>query len=75
VTIGVFIVFGVLGALSVAMGGGFIVTILWGLLGLVCAVFYLAVTVGAILLLIKAFQGQTFKLPVIGNMAEKFASK
>jgi uncharacterized membrane protein len=75
VTIGVFILFGILGALSVAMGGGFIVTILWGLMSLVCVVFYLAVFVGAVLLLIKAFQGQTFKLPVLGNMAEKFASK
>jgi uncharacterized membrane protein len=75
VTIAVFILFAILGAISVAMEGGIIVTILWGLVSLVCVVFYLGVFIGAVLLLIKAFQGQTFKLPIIGNMAEKFASK
>src|SRR6266446_868462 len=38
-------------------------------------VFALVVLIAAIMCLIKAFQGQMFKLPVIGNMAEKFASK
>ncbi len=37
--------------------------------------FGLVIIITAILLLIKAFQGQMFKLPIIGNMAEKFASK
>ena len=29
----------------------------------------------AILCLVKAYQGQYFKLPVIGNFAEKFSAK
>jgi uncharacterized membrane protein len=33
------------------------------------------VAIAAILCLIKAFQGQYFKLPVIGNLAEKFSAK
>jgi len=38
-------------------------------------VFALIVLIAAVMCLIKAFQGQMFKLPFIGNMAEKFASK
>jgi uncharacterized membrane protein len=37
--------------------------------------FGLVIIITAIMLLIKAFQGKMFKLPIIGNMAEKFASK
>ena len=43
--------------------------------GLVCAVAGLGLLIAAIICLIKAFQGQYFKLPVIGNMAEKFSAK
>ena len=35
----------------------------------------IGVLVGWILCLIKAFQGQYFKLPIIGNFAEKFSAK
>jgi uncharacterized membrane protein len=42
--------------------------LLWG-------VFLLAILAGFILCLVKAFQGQYFKLPVIGNFAEKFSAK
>ena len=45
------------------------------LFGLLIFVFYIAVFVGAILCLIKAYQRQYFKLPVIGNFAEKFSTK
>ena len=45
------------------------------LLGLVIFVFFAAILVGWILGMIKAFQGQYFKLPVIGNFAEKFSQK
>ena len=42
---------------------------------LIWGVFGLAVLAGFILCLVKAFQGQYFKLPVIGNFAEKFSAK
>ena len=45
------------------------------LLGLVIFVFFAALLVGWILGMVKAFQGQYFKLPVIGNFAEKFSQK
>lgn len=44
-------------------------------LGLVAGVLGLAILIGAIICLIKAYQGQYFKLPVIGNMAEKYSAK
>ena len=42
---------------------------------LVWGVFLLAILAGFILCLVKAFQGQYFKLPLIGNFAEKFSAK
>ena len=42
---------------------------------LIWVVFSLVVVVGWILCLVKAFQGQYFKLPLIGNFAEKFSAK
>jgi uncharacterized membrane protein len=47
---------------------GLLSTLVW--LGICVAIF-----VAFVLCLVKAFQGKMFKLPVIGNMAEKFASK
>ena len=44
-------------------------------LGLVIFVFMAAVFVGWILCMVKAFQGQYFKLPVIGKFAEQFSQK
>lgn len=38
-------------------------------------VFWLAILIAWIFCLIKAFQSQYFKLPVIGNFAEKFSQK
>jgi uncharacterized membrane protein len=43
--------------------------------GLLIFVFYLAVLIGVVLCLIKAYQSQYFKLPVLGNFAEKFSAK
>ena len=49
---------------------------LLGLLSLlVWAVFLIIVLGGWIFCLVKAFQGQYFKLPIIGNFAEKFSAK
>ena len=44
-------------------------------LGLLMFVFYIGILIGVVFCLIKAFQGQYFKLPVIGNFAEKFSAK
>ena len=44
-------------------------------LGLVMFVFYIGILIAVILCLIKAYQKQYFKLPVIGSFAEKFSSK
>ena len=44
-------------------------------LGLVLFAFMAAVVVGWILCMVKAFQGQYFKLPVIGKFAEQFSQK
>jgi uncharacterized membrane protein len=43
--------------------------------GLLMFVFGAALLVGWIMGMVKAFQGQYFKLPVIGNFAEKFSAK
>jgi uncharacterized membrane protein len=42
---------------------------------LVAGVLGLAILIGAIISLIKAYQGQYFKLPVVGNLAEKYSAK
>ena len=51
-----------------AMGG--IVGLLFTLIWLVCVVAYIA---GLILAAVKAYGGNAFKLPIIGNMAEKWS--
>ena len=43
--------------------------------GLLILVFCLGCFVAWILCLIKAYQGQYYKLPVLGNFAEKFSTK
>jgi uncharacterized membrane protein len=45
------------------------------LLGLVMFAFGIGVGIAFILCAVKAYQKQFFKLPVIGNMAEKFSAK
>jgi uncharacterized membrane protein len=47
---------------------GLLVTLIW-------VVFSVALLVGWILCVVRAYQGQFFKLPVIGNMAEKIVNK
>lgn len=42
---------------------------------LIMVVFYLSFFVGWVLCMVKAFQKQYFKLPVLGNFAEKFSAK
>ena len=55
---------------SGALGG--LAGTLFGLIWLVVIVAYLG---GLIYAAVKSYQGVQFKLPVIGNMAEKFANK
>jgi uncharacterized membrane protein len=43
------------------------------LLGLLLFVFWIGMLIALVMCLIKAFQKQYFKLPVIGNFAEKFS--
>ena len=38
-------------------------------------ILHIGVAAAVILCLVKAFQGQYFKLPIIGNFAEKFSAK
>jgi uncharacterized membrane protein len=44
-------------------------------LGLVMFVFYIGILIAVVMCLIKAYQKQYFKLPVLGNFAEKFSAK
>jgi uncharacterized membrane protein len=48
--------------------------ILSGLGGLLYVVFGLAVFVGMVFAAIKAFQGEIFKLPIIGDLADKWSN-
>lgn len=50
-------------------------SLIWILAMLLFCAFGIALFAAAILCLIKAYQGQYFKLPVIGNLAEKFSAK
>jgi uncharacterized membrane protein len=43
--------------------------------GLIILVWFVGCLIGWILGMIKAFQGQYFKLPLIGGFAEKFSAK
>lgn len=42
---------------------------------LIWLVFIVGILLAVILCLVKAFQGQYFKLPILGNLAEKFSTK
>ena len=50
-------------------------TLLMGIVGLVMTVLFLAIFVGWIMGMVKAYQREYFKLPVIGNLAEKYSQK
>ena len=64
------IMFFIGGAIGDIVGGlvGIVGTLLW-------VVFWIAILAAWILCLVKAFQSQYFKLPIIGNFAEKFSAK
>lgn len=72
VIIGVFL--GIVGAVA-GEAGGAIGGIFGSLIGLVGMVVFLAYLVGLIYAAVQAYGGKWFKLPIVGNMAEKFANK
>jgi uncharacterized membrane protein len=53
--------------------------VMGSLVGLLATLIWLALSVGIliawVLCLVRAYQGQYFKLPIIGNIAEKIANK
>src|SRR2546428_569100 len=71
------IILGVIGIAASAAGsaGGAIGSIIGLLWTLVWLVVFLGGLIGIIMGAVKAYGGQYFKLPIIGNMAEKFANK
>jgi uncharacterized membrane protein len=64
----------ILWAIAAAIGDvfGTIVGLLSGLIWLVVSV---GLLIAVILCLVKAYQSQYYKLPIIGNFAEKFSAK
>jgi uncharacterized membrane protein len=61
---------GVFGGMMSAMSGGFLVG---GLSFLFYGLFSVVILVTWILCMVKAYQGQWFKLPVVGNIAAGYA--
>ena len=68
------IVMGIGGAM-VGGGLGLIVSLLGWLIWLLFVLVILAMLLGLIFAAVKAYQGQMYKLPFIGNMAEKIVNK
>ncbi len=62
-------------AASAATNSGAVGGIMGMLMGLVWLVVVIAYLGGLIFAAVKSYGGNMFKLPVIGNMAEKFANK
>jgi uncharacterized membrane protein len=64
-----------LGVASAVAGssGGAIGGLFGGLIGLIWMVVFLAYLVGLVYAAVQAYGGKWFKLPLIGNMAEKWA--
>ncbi len=66
------IVFGAITVLSIVLGILFIVPFLGPILG---AFLWIATLVLWIILMVKAYQGERYKLPIAGNLAEKYSAK
>ena len=64
-----------IGGAIVGGGLGMIVHLLVWVIWLIFWVIGLAMLIGLILAAVKAYQGQKFKLPIIGNMAENMVNK
>ena len=72
--IALYIVWAIL-AIITSQISGLLATLVGIVVGLLIFVFFIAAVIGWILGMVKAYQGQFFKLPVIGNLAEKFSTK
>ena len=66
------IVFGAFTVLSIVLGILFMVPYIGPILG---AFFWIASLVLWIILMVKAYQGERYKLPIAGNLAEKYSVK
>ena len=73
-TIALYIVWAVL-AIITSQISGLLATLVGLVVGLIIFVFFIGAVIGWILGMVKAYQGQFFKLPLIGNFAEKFSTK
>jgi uncharacterized membrane protein len=62
-------------ALIIGYVSGLLGSLVWVLMTLLAGIVALAFVVGLVLCMIKAFQGQYIKLPVLGNFAEKYSQK
>jgi len=62
-------------ALILGQISGLLGSLVWVLMTLLAGVVALACLIGLVMCMIKAFQGQYFKLPVLGPFAEKFSQK
>jgi len=62
-------------ALIIGQISGLLGSLVWVLMTLLELVLGLACLIGFVLCMIKAYQNQYFKLPVLGNFAEKFSQK
>ena len=72
------VVFGALTIIYIILGQFFVATIFsggWAFFSLVFTLFRLAMLVLWILLMVKAYQGQRYKLPLAGDFAESLAGK
>lgn len=66
------IVFGTITVVSIVLGILFMIPFLGPVLG---AFFWIATVVLWIILMVKAYQGERYKLPIAGNLAEKYSAK
>jgi uncharacterized membrane protein len=62
-------------ALIIGQISGLLGSLVWIVMTLLEFVVAIACLIGFVLCMIKAYQGQYFKLPVLGNFAEKFSQK
>ena len=66
------IVFGAITVVSIVLGILFMIPFIGPILG---AFFWIATVVLWIILMVKAYQGERYKLPIAGNLAEKYSVK
>jgi uncharacterized membrane protein len=67
------IVVNVLVALGVVIDTQIGVPVVTGLTGLVALVIGLGLLIGIIMAAVKGYQGQIYKLPIVGNLADKYS--